>query len=548
MRKRRPLDFWHGASAVILALFVVFLVWPLFSLLISGFRDGGQWSLKHFARFFGKRYYYRALGNSLSVSACVTVLTLLIGVPMAYATTFFRVRGRRVLEMLIIVAMMSPPFIGAYSWILISGRSGWLTTFAADALGINLPTIYGFHGIVLVLTMKLYPFVYIYASGAMKKLDMSLVEAAESLGTHGFKRVAVNILPLIAPTAISAALLVFMNAMADFGTPQLIGEGFNTMPVLVYTEFINEMGGDTNFASAIAALMVGITSVVFLLQKLYLEKRSYQSNGLQNPVPRPAKGASSVLMHVALFGVAVFSLVPQAVVIYTSFLNANRMVFLGGYSLNSYKLAFETLGSSILNTLRLGGIAIALIIALGMAIAYLSVRRKNPVTSLIDALSMFPYIIPGSVLGLTLLSAFGGKPWMWAGSAIIMILSLVIRRLPYTLRSSAAILRQIPGSLEEASVSLGTPPLKSFFRVTAALMLPGVLSGAILSWVTVINELSSSVMLYSTHTRTLSVAVYSEVVRGSYGTAAALSTILTVVTITSLLIASRLSGKNGLRL
>lgn len=539
---KKKWDVWHVLSIIVLALFLFFLVVPLFSLLLNGFRDSdGGWTLAHFTRFFSKRYYYRALGNSMAVTLLVTVLTLLIGVPMAYATTFFRVRGKKVLEMLIIIAMMSPPFIGAYSWILLCGRSGWLTT-AMASIGIQIPTIYGMHGIVLVLTMKLYPFIYLYVSGALKQMDTSLIEAAESLGVHGVRRFTSNVLPLIAPTALSAALLVFMNAMADFGTPQLIGEGYVTMPVLIYTEFVNEMGGDTNFAAAIAAVLVGITTLVFLIQRLYVNRRNYQMSGLRTPVPKQMTRVQSVLIHTLTYGMVLFSLVPQVVVTYTSFLNANRMVFLEGYSLNSYRLALDTLGSSILNTLSIGGISIAVILALGVIIAYLSVRRRNVVTAFIDTASMFPYIIPGAVLGITLLVAFNGKPYLWGGTALIMILALVIRRLPYTLRSSAAMLMQISPSLEEASISLGTSPLRSFFRVTLVLMIPGVVSGAILSWVTVINELASSVILYSSKTRTLAVAVYSEVVRGSYGTAAALSTILTVITILSLLLAKKAAG------
>ncbi len=548
MGKRRP-DVWQVLSLVILAAFCLFLLWPLLRLFLSGFQGtDGRWTLENFIKFFSKKYYSQALWHSLSVAVCVTVLTLLIGVPLAYCTTFFRVRGSRVLELLIIIAMMSPPFIGAYSWILLCGRSGWITTFFAEHLGVALPTVYGFRGIVLVLTLKLYPFIYIYVSGALKRMDPSLMEAAESMGIHGIRRITGNVLPLIAPTALSAALLVFMNALADFGTPQLIGEGYVTMPTLIYTEFINEMGGDAGFAAALAALMVAITAGLFLLQKFYVDRRGYNMNSMRAPEARILTGWRSAVLHILLYGVVLFSLIPQATVIYTSFLNANRMVFLGGFSLNSYVLAFQTLGSAIWNTIRMGGAAILIIVILGVAIAYLSVRRRDLITSIIDTVSMFPYIIPGSVLGITLLLTFNGRPWLWGGTAVIMVLSLVIRRLPYTLRSSSAILHQIPASLEEASISLGVSPLKSFFRVTAVLMLPGVFSGAILSWVTVINELSSSVILYSTKTRTLSVAVYSEVVRGSYGTAAALSTILTVLTLVSLLVAFRFSGSEKLRL
>jgi iron(III) transport system permease protein len=206
------------------------------------------------------------------------------------------------------------------------------------------------------------------------------------------------------------------------------------------------------------------------------------------------------------------------------------------------------LGNSILNTYVYGIIAIIIIILLGMLISYVSVRRESALTSFLDTLTMFPYIIPGSVLGITLLLAFNKKPMVLSGTFIIMIIAFVIRKLPYTIRSSAAILLQLSPSLEEASISLGYSEMKTFFKVTAIMMLPGVFAGAILSWITVINELSSSIILYTGVTRTLSVAIYTDVIRASYGTAAALSAILTATTIISLLIFFKLTGKKEISL
>ncbi|MCZ9890383.1 ABC transporter permease subunit [Brachyspira hyodysenteriae] len=183
-----------------------------------------------------------------------------------------------------------------------------------------------------------------------------------------------------------------------------------------------------------------------------------------------------------------------------------------------------------------------------MLTAYITIRRKNILTNIIDIVSMFPYIIPGSVLGITFLTAFNKPPIILTGSSIIIIISLVIRRLPYTLRSSSAILYQIDKNVDEASISLGASEIKTFFYITAKLMLSGVLSGAILSWITVINELSSSVILYTTKSRTMSVAIYQEVIRASYGTAAALSTILTLTTIISLVIFFKISNKKEITL
>ena len=437
--------------------------------------------------------------------------------------------------------MMSPNFIGAYSWILLLGRSGSVTKFFSS-MGIDMPSIYGFGGMLLVFTLKLYPFIYMYVSGALKKIDVALSEAAESLGCGGLKKVFTVIMPLVTPTLVAAALLVFMNCMADFGTPALIGEGYRVMPTLVYSEFVGETGGSANFAACMATIMVTVTTVIFLLQKWYVNTKSFAMSSIRPIQPKKAEGIKGVLIHLYIYLLAALSIIPQCMVIYTSFKATKMQVFVDGYSLESYRKILETAVSSIKNTYLYCFIAILAIIVLGMLIAYLSVRRKSRITNLIDTIAMFPYIVPGSVLGITLMIAFNKPPVMLAGTAVIMIISLVIRRMAYTLRSSSAILYQISPSMEEAAISLGDPPANAFVKVTAKMMLPGVLSGAILSWITLINELSSSVMLYTANTRTMSVAIYNEVIRASYGTAAALATILTATTVVSLLIFFKVSG------
>ena len=443
--------------------------------------------------------------------------------------------------------MMSPAFIGAYSWILLLGRSGVVTKFFAG-FGISTPTIYGFGGILLVFTLKLYPFIFIYVSGALSKIDVSLMEAAESLGCSPFKKVVTIAMPLITPTILAGSLLVFMNALADFGTPMLIGEGYRTMPTMIYSEFVSEVGGNANFSASMASIMVFITAMMFMAQKYFVNKKSFTMSSMNPIKPKEIKGVMSILVHVFIYFIVFLSIIPQLTVIYTSFLKTNRAIFVKGFSLNSYISIFSSLGTSIKNTYLYGIITIFIIVILGMFIAYISIRRKNILTNIIDTITMFPYIIPGSVLGITLLLAFNKPPIILSGTSMIIIMSLVIRRMPYTLRSSSAILYQISTSMEEASISLGASQVKTFFKITAMMMLPGVISGAILSWITVINELSSSVILYTGKSRTMAVSIYQEVIRASYGTAAALSTILTLSTIISLLIFFKLTGKKEVSL
>ncbi|UTE72127.1 iron ABC transporter permease [Rossellomorea marisflavi] len=541
MNKRFPrfkFDFWNIMIILCLAIFVLFLVYPLSSLIINSFKSPGSDSFTwaNYQTFFEKKYYYESLFNSFSITILVTIFAVLLGVPLAYLMTTMKIKGKGILEVLIIISVLSPPFIGAYSWILLLGRSGVVSTFFKEHFNIQTPSIYGFAGILIVFTFKLFPFIYLYVSGALKKMDSSLIEAAESLGTTGMKKVYTLILPLILPTILAGSLLVFMNALADFGTPMLIGEGFSTMPVLIYSEFISEVGGNASFAAALSTIMIIITAIIFIGQKYIVNKKSFEMSSLRPIKPVKVKGFRNVMAHLFIYVTIAIAIIPQITVIYTSFLKTQGSIFVPGFSLDSYITVMDRMGDSIMNTFVYGLIAIIIIIILGMLIAYVSVRRKNFFTSLLDTIAMFPYIIPGSVLGITLLVAFNDEPLLLSGGAAIMIISYVIRRLPYTMRSSAAIIYQLSPSLEEASISLGYSQLRTFLNVTAKLMMPGVLAGALLSWITVINELSSSIILFTGSTRTMSVAIYSEVIRASYGTAAALSTILTVTTIITLII------------
>ncbi len=220
------LDVWGFITLATIGLYLLFLVYPMAYLIKQSVVDGdtGVYSLVNFAKFFSKSYYFDTLFNSFKVSITATVLSLAIGTPLAYLFSIFKIKGKSVLNILIVVASMSAPFIGAYSWILLLGRSGVVTTFFKN-IGITIPDIYGFTGIVLVMTLQLFPLVFLYARGALKNIDNSLIEASENLGCSGVKCFFTVVVPLIMPTLLAAALLVFMRSFADFGTPMLIGEG-----------------------------------------------------------------------------------------------------------------------------------------------------------------------------------------------------------------------------------------------------------------------------------------------------------------------------------
>lgn len=542
--KRFRLDVWGWTTIVILLLYALFLLYPLSLLLKMAFSDGVHFTLENFAKFFSRKYYSITLLNSFKVSIAATIASVVVGVVLGYFMSVFKVRGAKLLRMCIVMATMSAPFVGAYAWIMMLGRNGVITNFLSDLFGITMPDIYGFNGIMLVFVTQLFPLVFLYVQGAMSKMDASLMEASENLGCTGFKCFFTVVLPLISPTVLAGALLVFVRAMSDFGTPMLIGEGYRTFTVILYNEFVGEVSQNKGFASAIAIIAILITMVVYFSQNFVAKKQAFSMNALHRIEKKQLHGFSNFIVHFITYVVVGISILPQLYVVYTSFLKTSGQIYVAGYSLQSYQDMFSRLGRSIQNTIVIPAVSLLIVVFLAVLIAYVAVRRRNVLSGAVDVISMIPYVIPGTVIGIAMISAFNREPLVLTGGMLIMVVALVVRRLPYTIRSSVAILQQIPLYVEEAALSLGSSKPKAFFTVTLPMMSSGVLSGAILSWVTLISELSTAILLYTGKTQTLTVAIYTQIVRGNYGIASAMATVLTVMTLLSLLIFNKIS-KDG---
>lgn len=542
--KRFRLDVWGWTTIVILLLYALFLLYPLSLLLKMAFSDGVHFTLENFAKFFSRKYYSITLLNSFKVSIAATIASVVVGVVLGYFMSVFKVRGAKLLRMCIVMATMSAPFVGAYAWIMLLGRNGVITNFLSGLFGITMPDIYGFNGIMLVFVTQLFPLVFLYVQGAMSKMDASLMEASENLGCTGFKRFFTVVLPLISPTVLAGALLVFVRAMSDFGTPMLIGEGYRTFTVILYNEFVGEVSQNKGFASAIAIIAILITMVVYFSQNFVAKKQAFSMNALHRIEKKQLHGFSNFIVHFITYVVVGISILPQLYVVYTSFLKTSGQIYVAGYSLQSYQDMFSRLGRSIQNTIVIPAVSLLIVVFLAVLIAYVAVRRRNVLSGAVDVISMIPYVIPGTAIGIAMISAFNREPLVLTGGMLIMVVALVVRRLPYTIRSSVAILQQIPLYVEEAALSLGSSKPKAFFTVTLPMMSSGVLSGAILSWVTLISELSTAILLYTGKTQTLTVAIYTQIVRGNYGIASAMATVLTVMTLLSLLIFNKIS-KDG---
>lgn len=532
----KRMDFWNVISIALMLVFLLFLLYPIVNLLRESVYTNGAFSMDAFQEFFSKEYYYGSIFNSVKIAVCVMAASLLLGIPFAYFYTFYQLKGRKVLFVLCLLCTMSAPFIGAYAWILLMGNSGLMTTML-KSIGITGITIYGFGGIVFVQALKLFPLVVIYMNGAFRDIDNSLLEAAESMGCKGVKRFFQVIMTLTMPTILAAALLVFMRSFADFGTPALIGRGYSTFPVLIYNQYLGENGVDYHFAAAISVIAVLVTALIFILQKVASGHFKFTISALHPIDPKKPTGISGVLMHVYCYLLVGIALLPQLYIVNMSFRNYTNSILKPGYSLVNYKKAMEKmLVRSVRNTLVISFVTLAIIIVIAVLIAYLVVRRSNWFNHTIDTISMLPYIMPGAVIGISLIISFSGKPFHLTGGLLIMIIALAIRRMPFTSRSATAAMMKIPITIEEAALSLGTSKLKTFLKITVPMMSSGIISGAVLSWVSIITEMSSGVILYNNKTITLTLSTYAAITSGTYGVAAVFATITMVFTVLCLVI------------
>lgn len=544
MKRRFRFDIWTFVLIAAWVILIALLIWPLSSVLRASLIDNetGAFSLIYYVEIATTKVYQRAIGNTLLAGLGGMTGALILGVTLAFITTRFRIHGRALIQTLAVVALVSPPFIGAYAWIVLFGASGVVRKGLAT-IGISIPPLYGALGVILVFTFKFFPHVFLLTSGALASINRSVEEAAESLGVSPAKRLFKITFPLILPAISASALLTFILSIADFGTPRIIGRDFNVLATEAFNLYSSEVGGNPGMASTLSIVLIVLSMIVVFGQRWALRKNVYHSNLIKKPERAPVKGLKSLGLHVLAYTIVLTGALPAIIVVLFSFRRTSGPVFQPGLSLQSYERVVASLSAPIWNTLIFSTAAVVAIVITGTLIGYLISRRPNIATGTLDALLMVPYVVPGIVMGIAFITRFNDPPLALTGTGIIIVMAVFIRRLPYSARSVAAALKQVSPSLEDAAVSLGYSPSKAFLKVTVPLILPGIMAGALMSFVTAMNELSSSLVLYVGSTITMPVRIYLSVMDGEYGTASALSTILLTMTVAAVYAAFHVSGR-----
>jgi len=525
--------------AIPMAFIALFLLYPMAITLIRAFWAPAEytfkftgWSLEGFRTFFGTKLYLRALGNSIVVSLSVTVLCILIGVPMGYCVARVKIPGKKLLVSLGILPIIMPSFVGAYTWVILLGNKGIVRTalnWLLSPFGVTLPSIYGMFGMILCMTLTYYPFVFQMAYGAFSGANALLEESAMLMGAGKARIMRTITLPLIIPSLGAAALLVFVRAIGNFGIPAVIGGNNYVLPTLI--KFAYGGAGDINLASSIAVINVIITGLVLYVQKFIVSRHEYETiSSTHTDIKQHESFGARLFAIILCLIVLIFSLLPQVTIIVMSFFKRWTGLLPSGFTWNNYANIFKKSGHELFNSFFLSLVATLMCAIFGSILAYITERKKPRGSSLLDLSIMAPFILPGTVVSIALLSAFGGNGIMkLTGTYAILIISYMIRRTPYVYRSVAANLTQLNPSLEEASTISGATWFYTFRRVSVPLILPSIISGSVMTLTTLLQELSTTILLYGPKTRTVPIQIFNAVNENDLGKASALSTVLLVV-------------------
>ncbi len=513
-------------STIIIVLIVVtmFIVLPLFNILKESFMKDGQFSLHHYQQIFRLSYNTEIIINTLKLGVTVSIISTIIGFVFAYASAYVKIAFKKVLGIIAILPIISPPFVVGLSTILLFGRTGLVTR---DLLGLENFEIYGFGGLVLVQTLTFFPVAYLVMVGLLQQIDPSVEEAARDLGASRWEVFKTITLPLMAPGIANAALLVFIQSVADFGNPMVIGGNYTTMAVQIYMQGIGSL--DMSGATALAILLLLISVVAFIFQKYYIGKKSYvtvtgkvsRSRNLitESHITRPL---SAVVLIIAAFVLVIYTLIPVG-----SFVKLWGVNY--AFTLDHYKYVFSLGIKPILDTTMLALIATPITGILSMVIAFLVVRKKFIGRSYIDFTTMLSIAIPGTVIGLGYVITYNSKPIVLTGTAAILIIAFIMRSMPVGIRSGIASLHQIDPSIEEAANVLGASSKKVFTSVTLPMIRPAFFSGLVYAFSRSMTLVSTIIFLVSARYSLLTVATMAQIDQGRIGVASVYSTLLIII-------------------
>src|SRR5215203_4693974 len=555
LRRRRPatnLRLEHFVMGAAIVALIILVVLPLLFLLIGSLKGPEGMSLDHFSEVLSGRLYVNALKNSLILGAWTGLFSLIIGLLLAWAVSRTDVPWKPFIQATATLSYLLPPFLTAIAFTyLFSPNAGLINVLMRDVLGLPWLTfnIFSMTGLVIVTVMHTFPFVYLLASSALQSVDASYEEAAQILGASKLRTAFSITAPLVAPAILSGTLLAFVNAIALFGSQAIIGlpGRIVTLPTRIYALF--DYPPEYGLASALSLVFVILTVGALYMQRSFLARRSYIT--LAGKGSRPQMMELGVFRWVLLaFAILIFivSIVaPYSTLIAVSFSKSWGLEFWKNLTLANYKFIlfdYNVTQRAILNSLMLATIAATIAVLLGAVIGWIDLRTLIPGRKLLDYAALIPLGLPGIVVAVALIQFWLAMPLALYGTLAILLLAYVGRYIPLGVRAANTSLRQVDPSLEESAQILGASWAVTMREVTLPLIRPGLFAGWLLVFVPVIQELSASILLFSSSSITLAVAIYNLYETGYIEPVAALSIVNMIIIGAAIWLAYRLGGRS----
>ena len=527
---------------VLITFLTLFILYPLAILLVDSFVGDGGFSFNVFKRIFQMPTFTHAITNTLKVGFLVGILSTLVGLLFAYVEVYVRM-GKFTGGLFKVVSMLpvvSPPFVLSLSMIMLFGKAGIITRFL---LKIYDNSVYGFWGIAIVQTLTFFPVCYMMLKGLLKNIDPSLEEAARDMGASRWKVFTSVTFPLLLPGLGNAFLVTFIESIADFANPMIIGGSYDTLATTIYLQITGAY--DKAGAAAMAVVLLCITLAMFAVQKYYLERKTAAtltgkaSRGRMLITDRSVRVPLTVLCSlVALFVIMMYICVPIGACFPTwgyKFFPLTgkwfKLVFTRYHGFQAFRDSFI-----------LSLISAPITALLSMIISYLVVKRNFKSKGFIEAVSMLAMAVPGTVLGVGYIRGFSGGLFHTGfmqglyGTGLILIIVFVVRSLPTGTRSGISALRQIDKSIEESAYDMGADSFRVFMTVTLPLIKDSFLSGLVTAFVRSITAISAIILLVTPQFLLITVQINEFAEKGSYSLACAFATILIVITYGSVLL------------
>ena len=566
--KGRGDAFVVSIIGLIVALVGVFVFFPVMHILVHAFEVQGGYSLTaFFPRFFSTDIWGlrclisdRSCGvaiNSLFLAVMTGLGTTLLGLSFALIFTRTDFRAKKLLRVLTVIPIITPPFVIGLALILLFGRNGSVTEFAADLLGWEKTRwLYGFWGVYFAQLLSFTPIAFLVLIGVVQGVSPSMEEASQTLDADRWQTFRYVSLPLMRPGLANAFLLGFIESLADFGNPLVLGSGYSVLSTDIYFAIVGSVA-DPAKAAILAVALLSLTLSAFLLQRMWLGKKSYATitgkadsgqNAALSPVVR-------TLCYATALPWAALTAVVYSMIIFGSFVKlwGYDHSFTFDHYIRAFGINFETgrfsgvAWDSYFTTLTISSIAAPLTALVGLATAYLLVRQNFVGKQIFEFSTMLSFAIPGTVIGVSYIMAFNFPPIELTGTSIILIIVFVFRNMPVGVRGGIAAMSQLDSSLDEASITLGANSFTTVRRVILPLMGPAILAALTYSFVRAITSVSAVIFLVSAKHNMATSFIVGRVENGEFGLAIAYSAVLIVTMLAVILFLQLLVGSRRLR-